>query len=66
MSYRLFVLIVGVPDDVVATFMIWAERLRYHHLILGQPYLELLVPPPVSVRARLSLAKTKQGLENEK
>ena len=37
----------GVPDDVVATLVGRAQNLRHHHVVLGEPDLELLVPAPV-------------------
>lgn len=38
-----------VPDDVVALLMLVTQEARCHYLVLGQPQLVLLVPPPVPV-----------------
>src|SRR3569833_230402 len=41
-----------VPDDVVASLVAGPEHLRYHHIILRQPELQLLVPSPVAIMPR--------------
>lgn len=38
-----------VPDDVVASLVVRAEHLRQQHIVLRQPDLQLLVPPPIAI-----------------
>lgn len=48
-TYPLLTPLGGVPDDVVALFVLSAQRSGVHMLVLRQPHLQLLVPSPVAV-----------------
>ena len=39
----------GVPDDVIALFVLSAQGAGVHVLVFRQPHLHLFVPPPVAV-----------------
>jgi len=49
-TYPLLAPVDRVPYDVVAALMVRTQRLWDHHVVLGQPYLHLLVPSPVAIR----------------
>lgn len=50
-SYPLLAPMHSIPDDIVTALMAGAQHLGDHEIILRQPNLELLMPPPVSVVA---------------
>lgn len=58
-TYSLLTPLFRVPDDVVAFLVQPTELTRLHDIILREPYLELLMPPPVAVVAanRISVGR---------